>query len=785
MRRFLFILLFIQAVLSVSAQYKVRFVVKDLTEIKRDSIFSVGNFNNWTATPDKKYKLGPYGPSEKSIILNLPASHYEYKYHGGDLQKAENYWNDNDLLNYRHIDVTKDTVVHDEVAEWRDLVFENYRLTIARAKDDTTKIKVLISMSKIFVFSVDKTNTDSALYYINQAMQLLVNMQSQNKSLQWHGYKESLMDASNHKSVILSSLGDYPQALELYFRVLQIAQENKDSFNIALTMLNIGIDYSAMKDYSNGLNYCRKAWILYSTIKKPFDPIFAESEKWLYGRLAHVYNDLNMPDSTLYFAKRMFEVGIKDSDQGALAGACHLLGDNYSAKGLFDSAFYYYRLSLSYALNSGMIHSTILSQKGLAELFKEKGQIDSALYYARAALSSIENNRPRIRAGAENPESFLADLSPLLADLYKIKKQPDSAYKYLQFSVDLKDSLFNAGKQKQLQTLTFTESIKRQQEEQKERETKQKFETQLKMYGLITGIVVLLLFAVILFRNNKQKQKSNTILKSQKKEVEITLTELRNTQSQLIQSEKMASLGELTAGIAHEIQNPLNFVNNFSEVNSELIKELRSEVMKGNIEEVCAIANDIELNSEKINHHGKRADAIVKGMMQHSRSSTGAKESTNINALADEYLRLAYHGLRGKDNTFNVTMKTDFDESTGSINIVPQDIRRVLLNLYNNAFYAVAEKKKQQPVVYEPTVSISTKRIGDKVEIKVSDNGNGIPQKIVDKIFQPFFTTKPTGQGTGLGLSLSYDVIKAHGGEIKVETREGEGTEFIIQLPIV
>jgi signal transduction histidine kinase len=274
------------------------------------------------------------------------------------------------------------------------------------------------------------------------------------------------------------------------------------------------------------------------------------------------------------------------------------------------------------------------------------------------------------------------------------------------------------------------------------------------------------------------------VLQEQKQKVENTLNELKATQSQLIQSEKMASLGELTAGIAHEIQNPLNFVNNFSEVNKELLAEMKEELDKGNIDEAKAIANDVVANEEKITHHGKRADAIVKGMLQHSRSSSAIKEPTDINKLADEYLRLAYHGLRAKDKSFNATLNTDFDESIGNINIIPQDIGRVILNLINNAFYAVDEKKKSGIEKYEPTVSVGTSKIGEKVAIKVTDNGNGIPQKVLDKIFQPFFTTKPTGQGTGLGLSLSYDILKAHGGELKVETKEGEETKFIIQLPV-
>jgi signal transduction histidine kinase len=265
-----------------------------------------------------------------------------------------------------------------------------------------------------------------------------------------------------------------------------------------------------------------------------------------------------------------------------------------------------------------------------------------------------------------------------------------------------------------------------------------------------------------------------------------SLNELKTTQSQLIQSEKMASLGELTAGIAHEIQNPLNFVNNFSEVSKELLEEMLEELQNGDMEEVNAIAQDVIQNLEKINHHGKRADGIVKGMLQHSRTSSGVKELTDINVLVDEYLRLAYHGLRAKDKSFNASLETHFDEKINKIEIVPQDLGRVVLNLITNAFYAVSEAsaKESADSGYKPTVSVSTKNLKNIIEISVKDNGNGIPKKVLDKIFQPFFTTKPTGQGTGLGLSLSYDIIKSHGGEIKVNTKENEGTEFIISLPI-
>ncbi|MDR6805755.1 signal transduction histidine kinase [Dyadobacter sp. BE34] len=284
-------------------------------------------------------------------------------------------------------------------------------------------------------------------------------------------------------------------------------------------------------------------------------------------------------------------------------------------------------------------------------------------------------------------------------------------------------------------------------------------------------------------------------LTQQKEELQKTIEELKATQNQLIQSEKMASLGELTAGIAHEIQNPLNFVNNFSEVSVELCQELEEEIEKTNIDDndkeyIKGIIGDLSQNQQKITHHGKRADSIVKGMLQHSRASSGEKEPVDVNALADEYMRLAYHGLRAKDKEFNAALVTDFDGTIGTVNVLPQDLGRVFLNLFTNAFYAVAEKKRKlteagQLGDYKPEVKISTKKFDNKLYIRVSDNGTGMPEHVKAKIFQPFFTTKPTGQGTGLGLSMSYDIItNGHGGVLEVDTVEGEKTEFRITIPI-
>jgi len=428
-----------------------------------------------------------------------------------------------------------------------------------------------------------------------------------------------------------------------------------------------------------------------------------------------------------------------------------LASNDLAIKKNYQEAINYYRADTGIAF-------------GLAQVYDELKQPDSAIYYARKSISQD--------GALTYPEGRLRAITQL-AGLYQSQNLKDSTIKYLNLALDLREKMFNREKTREAQSLLFNERLHQQDLSIRE----QKEQNRIEFYTLFAIILVSLIIVFIQWRNNKHKQKA-------KAKIERAYADLKSTQAQLIQSEKMASLGELTAGIAHEIQNPLNFVNNFSEVNKELIDELQTGLKTGNLEEAVAISNDIKDNEEKISHHGKRADAIVKGMLQHSRTSSGQKEATDINALADEYLRLSYHGLRAKDKSFNAEIKTDFDNTIGKINIVPQDIGRVLLNLYNNAFYAVTEKTKQQSESFQPTVSVTTKKINNKVEIRVADNGNGIPQKVLDKIFQPFFTTKPTGQGTGLGLSLAYDIVKAHGGEIKVDTREGEGSEFVILLPL-
>jgi signal transduction histidine kinase len=470
---------------------------------------------------------------------------------------------------------------------------------------------------------------------------------------------------------------------------------------------------------------------------------------------------MSVLDSALYYIQQA-ENG-KEYIEDLYAEVNRVFGNIYAKRGDIKQASFYYRkgIAAGHELNDFRTISFINSDA--ARMFRQINQIDSAIAYAKNGLHYGQ---------LVYYKKGILFSSNILAEVYD-SINPKEALRYYKIASMAKDSLFGAGNIKTIQTLVAKEEANQKQMD----DDKIAYENQLKQYGLLLGLGAFSMIAVVLYRSNRQKQKTNKVLES-------TLADLKSTQSQLIQSEKMASLGELTAGVAHEIQNPLNFVNNFSELSNELLDEMKDEILKGNYNDVQAITDNIKQNLQKILHHGKRADGIVKGMLQHSRSSSGIKEPTDINKLADEYMRLAFHGFRAKDKSFNVATKTDFDNTVGKVNVVPQDIGRVILNLITNAFYTVSEKKKQSAGEYQPTVTVRTTRQNGSVLISVTDNGNGITSKVLDKIFQPFFTTKPTGQGTGLGLSLSYDIVKAHAGDLKVETKEGEGSQFVIQLPV-
>jgi len=644
-------------------------------------------------------------------------------------------------------------------------------------EDDTLKARRLYLVSSYYIYR----QPDSGWVYAKNALALSQKL----------NYPRGEAVSYANMGQCLSQLGNYPEALNVSFKALDLFRSLNNPGGVILVTEAIGTHYRDQGDYRQALKYLLQAQSRTKAIPDTatidlldfFSELKIDALSFQSSEIGFCYLTID-PDSALFYAKRSstFIEGIKVPWIYPLI----VTGNAFEAKNQPDSALFYYRLGLP-LLSSVAPNDAGDIYIGISNVFKNKGLNDSCISYAKKGLDLCQNI---------SYQKGVYQVSGILASVYE-SLDPAQSIKYYKLNKSTYDSLFNQQKTREAQNFAFNEQLHQQELQQKLAQADLVYRNRLNIYFLLAGLLVLIIVAGGLWRRNIFKQKSYALLQKQKQEIDVqkqkverTLEELKSTQSQLIQSEKMASLGELTAGIAHEIQNPLNFVNNFSEVNTELIDELQQEVDRGNLQEIKTIANDIKENEEKISHHGKRADAIVKGMLQHSRSSSGVKEPTDINVLADEYLRLAYHGLRAKDKSFGATMKTDYDESLsadeagiGKINIIPQDIGRVLLNLYNNAFYAVTKKKKSIGSEYEPTVLVSTKKLNDKVEIRVKDNGDGIPQKVLDKIFQPFFTTKPTGQGTGLGLSLAYDIVKAHGGEIRVGIKEGEGAEFVIQLP--
>ena len=633
-------------------------------------------------------------------------------------------------------------------------------------QNDTLKLVRMRAIARIYA----ELNPDSAYYYAEKALTLARQLQLRiDEGASLHEMSYAFLNQGNYPRSLQSGLsalgilddpaseanvlvGNFPGDDALNYRVAPPRAQRLSE--LAFTHQVLGILYANSNNYE-------KAWHHHlvarqNAIQSGNIPIQGIVEL-TFNR---VYLNLKKSDSALTSIQRAHDWAMQSGYKRYLGSVLLNMGRTYATLGDTSLANDYYRKSLVVSGEHGYHRGVVASSLLLADYYTKSGKHDSAFQYMNRALSGAKN--------LDAPDLLLR-VYTALTHYYRNTANNDSVVKYQALIIQINDSRFNTKQAQQFQNIDFDA----QQRKEEIMATRREYQNRMQKYFLIGGLGSVLIVAIILFLNNKQKQKTNSILNK-------TLSELKSTQAQLIQSEKMASLGELTAGIAHEIQNPLNFVNNFSEINDELLQELKAEADKGNLDEVKAIAKDIEFNSEKINHHGKRADAIVKGMLQHSRTSTGLKEPTDLNALADEYLRLAYLGLKAKDKSFNSTIKTELDTGVGKINVNPQDMARVMLNLINNAFYAVNEKQKQQLNGYEPTVIVSTERHGGKVEIRVKDNGNGIPQQILDKIFQPFFTTKPTGQGTGLGLSLSYDIVTAQGGELKVETKEGEGSEFII-----
>jgi len=643
-----------------------------------------------------------------------------------------------------------------------------YRKELNNVNSDSARISVF---EKVIAYYRER-NRDSAIHYINLAIavsekngQLLMPLWY--KAMYSNQLLARQMFASAYK--LLNEVERESQELNRQNSSWKIISNGNFDQNKYLLLAATYYNYQILMNLTSNPDLVR-----YYIQKTKENADLSSPSRFKSGSssaLAFLMLSIKKPDSAIHILNLTKEydsvsVYFRDFDN-------MLKGFAYSDLHQYAESNTYLRLALK---NADSKNVATRSAFRLSQNYAHLNQIDSAYFYAKYLLDTLSS------LGFSNFEVDLGVAYKNMYECFNLMNKKDSAFKYVQLAVKVQDSL-NSIRNKNLaefQQLLLSEN-RRIEALDDERNEKVSRWTNI---GAISFALLIGLIAILLYRNVRQSRLANANLIEQKEKLQLTLDQLKSTQSQLVQSEKMASLGELTAGIAHEIQNPLNFVNNFAEVNVELIDELETEANKGNLEEVKLLAKDIKENETKITFHGKRADAIVKSMLQHSRKSSGQKELTDINALCDEYLRLSYHGLRAKDKSFNAEFDTKFDTTLSPISVVPQDIGRVLLNLINNAFYACAERSKSADSSYQPTVTVSTKRSDNSIEISVKDNGNGIPEAIKEKIFQPFFTTKPTGEGTGLGLSLSYDIVKGHGGALNLETKQDGGSNFIIQLPI-
>ena len=650
---------------------------------------------------------------------------------------------------------------------------DSLRKIFLTTKDDSVLYETAIRLYDHY----EELNRDSAFLYGDQSV--LISRKNNKKlneaySLSRKAYQEVNMGRfaeALHSLLDAFAISENVENEKYYWSAHPLREESqKRLYALSCTHHIFAILMRETRNMEQQLIHFREARRIAVEINSPARSVLGSLN------LGRIYLETGKLDSALFYENQAEEIARKSGREKYLSGILLYKAMIYLQQRDTTRALSHFFEGIRSGAEQNNLDGLVRGYRDLARYYVAKENRDSSLYYAMKQLDISK------RLGGVSALGYHIGVSyESLYLVYQLRNQVDSAYKYLALTQRTNDSI-NRSKIESLaefQKLTLNE----QQRLQNAEKEKVVYQNKVRTWFMLAGIGVLLMLAIIFYRNNRQKNKA-------KIKIEKAYDNLKATQQQLIQSEKMASLGELTAGIAHEIQNPLNFVNNFSEVSNELVDEMNNELSKGDIDEAKVIAGDIKQNLEKINHHGKRADAIVKGMLQHSRSSNGQPEPTDINALTDEYLRLAYHGLKAKDRAFDVNIKMDFDNSIGKINVIPQDIGRVILNLINNAFYAVDEKKKHASANsaqngFEPIVLVSTKKNNGNVEIRVSDNGNGIPQKVLDKIFQPFFTTKPTGQGTGLGLSLAYDIVtKGHGGNLRVHAKEGEGSEFIIDLPL-
>jgi two-component system NtrC family sensor kinase len=585
--------------------------------------------------------------------------------------------------------------------------------------------------------------------------------------------------------------GNSTKALKLHFESLKISEEIDNKLRIGTSLNNIGTVYLENKStMGEALSYFKRSLDVFQEIELKIGMATAAMN------IGEVYFLELEYDSAIYY--HQLALGLSDGTIDATFPLTQL-GEINAALGNFQKAYEFHRRGLAISEKLDAKFELTQCLIGLAKTQKMQGDFEGAINtFERAKVLAKE-------IGAKNE---LVDTYLSLAETKAFIGDYKAAYENEIGAKSVKEEIAKLSTAQMIQTLRIEFDLDKKEAEiallKKDTELKNAavFNQRIIIFATLGGLFMFVVISIYLFRNNLSKQKANRLLQLQKEEihaqredVESAYDQLKSAQAQLIQSEKMASLGELTAGIAHEIQNPLNFVNNFSEVSRELIDDMNEELEKGDIVEAKAIAKDLKENLSKINHHGNRAGDIVKGMLEHSKTGAGKSDITDLNKLTEEFTRLAYHGMLAKDKFSVSKFSLDLDPSLPKIEAIPADLGKVVLNLVNNAFYACAERNRTienknianglAPLEsYHPLVTVSTKNLGNKVQIAVKDNGSGIPDSIKEKIFQPFFTTKPTGSGTGLGLSLSYDIVKAHGGELKVESEIGKGTEFLIFLPL-
>ena len=660
--------------------------------------------------------------------------------------------------------------IQDSVKLYRDA-----HRAVKLSKEKKNQKSLAASYRNLALWHMGSPDLDSTIYYLQSAQEVYARHQLDGLKAETHLELENAY----------KQRGEYNKALKENFKAIDLYERIDDKKGIAVVYTRLCDLLYYQEKYQEGAEYCQKAIDIQSKLNVPedqavshrykadnllilerYEDALAEIDKAIavleeagkaediiapnYNTRGNIYKYMTRYEDALVEYQRFYDIAKKSRNERKMIPALGNIGHIKRLQGKYAEAIPFNLEAIEIMKRTGDTRNLFENYMHVSDSYAELGEYEKALEYERLFSGA------RFR----NLEQTIQQLESELQIKYETAKKDET----------IEEQGATISRQRKIQLLYF-------------------------------GIAILLgfiLFGMIfVIRSTRKKRKAlaelNAALEEKKKDVEESnaklsqsIKDLKETQNQLIHSEKMASLGELTAGIAHEIQNPLNFVNNFSELSTELVDEMNEELEKGDMDEAKIIALDIQNNLEKINHHGKRADAIVKGMLQHSRKSSAEKEPTDINKLADEYLRLAYHGLRAKDKSFNATLQTDFDEKLGEINVIPQDMGRVMLNLITNAFYAVNEKsiiaKSTGDEDYQPTVSVTTKKEKNSVLISIKDNGNGIPDAILNKVFQPFFTTKPTGEGTGLGLSMSYDIVKAHGGEIEVKTEKGKYTEFIILI---